>query len=829
MQKITSRRAQFVTYFLMQSTLLLLFYFPFILGQKTFVFEDSTNFFEPLCSYIGRSLSEGRLPLWNPYSYCGMPQIAISSPSFCNPFSWLFVPFSYSQALGIILVLCQLVIGSGAFLLVQTLGWGGLPAALAGFVIGLSGYQFSLSSNYSLLTSAAWLPICFWLIHVLKKSPRSQHWRIEMLGLTFSVCMLVLGGRPEIWLPGLFLLVAFSIFYSDDSKPSNLLQSFVLIKTILIGMFLSSPCLLPALEWMPLSRRSEGLPEGESLLFSANWYHLLDMLISHPLGDLQVQFSKFRILIEPHNIEPYVGSAYVGAVAIALCLIGSGRRGRLFWCVCGTLGVATIACLGENMPGARAIVESVPILGALRFPSKLLFFVVLCISLLSARGLRDYLSGSAQLISSFVFGVMSIAAGLFLLVIPFVVLPFSHSDVLHGELALTAQRAIALGLCQSGGIVIIVLSTLRACAKNHRLIGASVALVVVVTNLMVHAWTFYRSGAEADYFCKQSVVSLRLHELNKLDSDFRESQRFVSLLVEKFSVPHAYSSSDPVEATNRSFQYSRSVLRGLSNIDFRIPSSFGFEGAMIGEYYYLFLNSYFASSQAIIERSESSAKSSLSPISDVPLARLLQLTATKYLVTPQSRYFDNKFQTVPRMNQEFFELVDDNLTANLRIYRVKHSLPRAYLSYSWRSVNTRDELIRKLASKDETMCELEKQSLLEAKIATVADRNEDKPLEQVRVVENTPERLSLQAMPLQPAILVLADQFYPGWHATIDGVEVPILRCNGFMRAVYVSPGTHEITYNYWPSSFYGGISVSLVSLLWLLLLIREDTKQIQN
>src|SRR5262249_54451451 len=42
-------------------------------------------------------------------------------------------------------------------------------------------------------------------------------------------------------------------------------------------------------------------------------------------------------------------------------------------------------------------------------------------------------------------------------------------------------------------------------------------------------------------------------------------------------------------------------------------------------------------------------------------------------------------------------------------------------------------------------------------------------------------------------LLVLRDNWYPGWRATVDGKPTPIYRVNGSFRGVVVPPGEHAI------------------------------------
>lgn len=90
------------------------------------------------------------------------------------------------------------------------------------------------------------------------------------------------------------------------------------------------------------------------------------------------------------------------------------------------------------------------------------------------------------------------------------------------------------------------------------------------------------------------------------------------------------------------------------------------------------------------------------------------------------------------------------------------------------------------------------------------------------IVEYKPERVVVQAQTDRAGYLILADTFYPGWEARLDGQPAPILRADYTFRAVLLSPGDHSIVFEFRPPLLMWGALLSAASgLLCIFLLVR--------
>ncbi len=90
------------------------------------------------------------------------------------------------------------------------------------------------------------------------------------------------------------------------------------------------------------------------------------------------------------------------------------------------------------------------------------------------------------------------------------------------------------------------------------------------------------------------------------------------------------------------------------------------------------------------------------------------------------------------------------------------------------------------------------------------------------------ERIEINVIGTTPGLLVLAEPWYPGWKATINGQDAPVVPANGWMRAVPVPAGSNTVVFRYRSTYLWHGIAVSLSSLaLIVAMLLRTGGRRV--
>ena len=146
--------------FLLLLLVLLLSYSRLAFSNGILVGYDLLTYFYPLQSFAAFSLHEGRLPLWNPYLFGGVPFLANIQTAVLYPLNFPIHLWAPPQATEIIVLLHLWLAGSFMYLFArQGLRLHPLSALVAALAYMLSGFLSAQVGHVNQLSAAAWLPL----------------------------------------------------------------------------------------------------------------------------------------------------------------------------------------------------------------------------------------------------------------------------------------------------------------------------------------------------------------------------------------------------------------------------------------------------------------------------------------------------------------------------------------------------------------------------------------------------------------------------------------------------------------------------------------------
>ncbi len=154
----------------------------------------------------------------------------------------------------------------------------------------------------------------------------------------------------------------------------------------------------------------------------------------------------------------------------------------------------------------------------------------------------------------------------------------------------------------------------------------------------------------------------------------------------------------------------------------------------------------------------------------------------------------------------------------LAVYRNPDAFPRAWLVTDARTVPDADAALAALTAPDFDPATTVILLAGDGRPQTAdGDPSPNQPINQSPNIQypisNSPNSLEFHLSSPSPATLVLSEIWYPGWRATVNGVETPVLRANYALRAVPVPAGDVTVEMRFAPDSWRWG----LVPVFWRL------------
>lgn len=148
-------------------------------------------------------------------------------------------------------------------------------------------------------------------------------------------------------------------------------------------------------------------------------------------------------------------------------------------------------------------------------------------------------------------------------------------------------------------------------------------------------------------------------------------------------------------------------------------------------------------------------------------------------------------------------------TADFDVYTNRNSLPKAWSVSRLVAVRDFDDALKRLDF-------LEVNPLKEAMLSEADIRRIGKDRftgGEVSIAGRGLNEVLLRASFPAEGFIVLADQYFPGWRAYVDGKETEIYETNGILRGVAVPAGEHEVAFRYRPGGIMASMALSLIIL----------------
>ena len=331
------------------SALLVALYWPIVAGHKLFGW-DCTREFWPDLEFQVRSIRDGHLPLWNPYSLGGYPAWADPQAGLYHPVNWLCWLGAFVVGTGPWLIQAKALLS----LLVGTCGmhawtWSRTRSGVASVVAALTfllGSPLLAHKDGSLLWPALYWP---WVLLAIDRyrelpSPRRGAMIVGALWLSGTA------GHPQSFFFGLLVFTAYALYVSWPPQRWKAVPWRSGLALALLAALLLASTWIPAWSAIASSVRDD---RG------------LDYVLQGPL-----QLGGLRGLVVPNLDNNWLQALYVGPLALVglLWLVAIGDRQRrkstLLWVAIAVLSIVfALGSTGQLLPW---FAEHVPGFGLFR-------------------------------------------------------------------------------------------------------------------------------------------------------------------------------------------------------------------------------------------------------------------------------------------------------------------------------------------------------------------------------------------------------------------------------------------------------------------------------
>lgn len=725
---------------------------------KNPITSDVVSFSYPMRTLVADMLRNKELPLWNPYILTGNPLLANfqSAPfTFTNLF---YLVFDNINGWSFQVITQHFFVILFTYFLLRNWKVSKAGSLLGGIIFAFSGFNLIWSQWNSHTLVAAFIPL---MILSVDKLLDKTDYRFGII-LSFSLFFQILAGYPQVTL---YTFIALFLLWISRIRSGNYIKKSLFIAFYgLLGLGLAAFQILPGAELLNYSQRAVELNPF-------NWAFLpLVKVITFIAPDYFGNHSTYNYW-GPQDYTSNVG--FVGVGSLILALVSIYRFKKIKYIRFAVLLALTSLIMATSSP-ISVWIWNYGILG-LKAASAHRGLVLwnFSIAILAAFGFDKIISSKKQKIK-------------LPLLIPGLLL-FGYAVVtfyLYFNFRLDPVALLSSGINKHQvGIrnlvfpTLIYLTFLAIFVFRNRLRRyfktnyAVLLILLIIVELFRFGWKFTPFSPRELVFPETPVlnylqnqeVPFRTTGLNVIPMNMRMNYRLES--------PEGY---DAV--------YSQNIAQFLAS-----SGSQDVNATTAGRY-------------GFVDKEDS---------------HLIDLVNTKYLLVHKTNKegkpdpggeVNNKY----KLNEKYKTVFEDKSVAILESNKV---LPRAFVVYQWETISSKKEILNELLNPefpiDQKILLSESADIYPPDASGSYTLSYDKYSEQESIIRVKTNK---------EAMIFVSDLYYPGWKAYIDGLQTEIYKANFAFRAISIPEGTHTLRMIYQPESFFIGLKLSALSLIFIIL-----------
>lgn len=765
-----------------------LFFAPVIFSDKIFVSRDHYLFYNPRSFFAAESMRQGVLPLWNPYVGCGVPFQANLQSAIFYPLNALYYFLPFQLGYKYFIIVHYLLGALCMFQLMRRWGSSQTASLYAGLVFAFGGYLASINDNVAFVTAGIWLPLVLACYH---QALRTGSYVYALLTGLVIAAQIYAGDASFCMLASLMCMVIYTFFWPvinrEPQSCSRLQQCKLLGLGWVAGIGLAAVQLLPFSEFVSYSHRLGGLGFEQRTQHSLHPLELLQLLIPYAFGSTVPQTRWFG--------QMWLDTLYLGVFPCIFALVFIAyTRDRLKYFLLSLAGLGLFLALGKYNPLFRFAHWIIPGVNMIQFPVKFLCITSFALAVMAGKGLEccsmaAHHQGRTRAIARVVFCVLLCLAGLLTAGAFFKQQVNACLSRLYpgGDYFKTLMEQSLVDLFNGVSILAALLAAFLCLAvlvlKKPRLTSGALVFALLLTFADLAL-----VGKPRDEYLKATMINEKNDTVRFLEQD--------TSLYRIYTIMRGDSERSFLHLYNRQFEFIYQMLqRALwpnMNMYHHISAA--------GEYAELLNRAFYD----VFLRAEIALKEPNPAPAELAYSRpTLDLLNVKYLLSPYA------------LNDPHLKLVKEG---PIRIYENPDALPRVFFV----------QRVAVAASEQAVLDMMQDPAFAPGQVACISQTEAQKlpagtapggeatehqyPPRSIEVITYGLNRILLRIGDGRPGLIILADNYYPGWKALVDHRPAPVLRADHTLRGVWVDAGKHDVQFEFRPITFTLGVSISLVT-----------------